>query len=206
MWNLETIRRGKLSNDGEVAGLWPGKSCLERMPQDVDLFTADCSKKTVGYGTEEPGLGLSEISSPVDSLVDRSAADQTPLFRVSTLEPWSMLSSSTPCGLHRPRTRAFAECSTPASLVLRTHWMTHDHVVLRGTGSSERSRFWLWPGRWTPCAGCSSRHLAGPPWTCSLSHQMSQCPCMRPPSGPSAWQQGTLFRSLGQWYGWVCSH
>lgn len=52
MWNLETIRRGKLSNDGEVAGLWPGKSCLERMPQDVDLFTADCSKKTVGYGTE----------------------------------------------------------------------------------------------------------------------------------------------------------
>ncbi|XP_032714995.1 AP-5 complex subunit sigma-1 isoform X1 [Lontra canadensis] len=55
------------------------------MPQDVDLFTADCSKKTVGYGTEEPGLGLSEISSPVDSVVDRSAADQTPLFRVSTL-------------------------------------------------------------------------------------------------------------------------
>ncbi|KAM8920101.1 AP-5 complex subunit sigma-1 isoform 3-T5 [Lycaon pictus] len=60
--------------------------------------------------------------------------------------------------------------------------------------------------RWNRCAGCSSRHLAGPPWTCSLSPQMSQCPCMRPQLGPSVWQQGTLSRRCGQWCGWVCSH
>lgn len=52
MWNLETIRRGKLSNDGEVAVLQPGKPGLKRTLEDVDLVTADCSKKTVGHGTE----------------------------------------------------------------------------------------------------------------------------------------------------------
>lgn len=39
-------------SNGEVAVLQPGKSCLERTLQDVDLFTINCSKKTTGYGTE----------------------------------------------------------------------------------------------------------------------------------------------------------
>ncbi|KAF6284092.1 adaptor related protein complex 5 subunit sigma 1 [Rhinolophus ferrumequinum] len=60
--------------------------------------------------------------------------------------------------------------------------------------------------RWSPCASCSSRHPAGPLQTCSPSPQMSQCPCMKPHMGPSAWRQGTRSRSLGQWCGWVCSH
>nr|KAF6421667.1 adaptor related protein complex 5 subunit sigma 1 [Rousettus aegyptiacus] len=55
--------------------------------------------------------------------------------------------------------------------------------------------------RWSPCAGCSSRHLADPPRTCNPSPQMSQCPCMRPHMGPSAWQPETHSRSLGQWCG-----
>nr|KAF6470718.1 adaptor related protein complex 5 subunit sigma 1 [Molossus molossus] len=60
--------------------------------------------------------------------------------------------------------------------------------------------------RWSPCASCISRPLAGLPQTCSLSSQMSRCSCMRPHEGPSAWRQGTLSGSLGRLCGWVCSH
>uniref|UniRef100_A0A8W4FJD0 Adaptor related protein complex 5 subunit sigma 1 n=2 Tax=Sus scrofa TaxID=9823 RepID=A0A8W4FJD0_PIG len=55
--------------------------------------------------------------------------------------------------------------------------------------------------RWSPCASCNSRHVAGPLWTCSPSLQMNRCPYMRPHVEPSAWRQGTLSRSLGQWCG-----
>lgn len=37
-WDLETIREGKLSNDGEGAVLRSWKSGLERMLDDVKLF------------------------------------------------------------------------------------------------------------------------------------------------------------------------
>ncbi|XP_042132196.2 AP-5 complex subunit sigma-1 isoform X3 [Peromyscus maniculatus bairdii] len=59
--------------------------------------------------------------------------------------------------------------------------------------------------RWSHCADCSSKHLDVPPQTCSLSSQMSLCPCMRPLMEPSTWELGTLSRSHRQWCGWVCS-
>lgn len=56
MWNLETIRRGKLSNDGEVAGLRPGKSCLERTLQDVDLFQSIVQRRQLVMGQKVRGI------------------------------------------------------------------------------------------------------------------------------------------------------
>ncbi|XP_040836950.1 AP-5 complex subunit sigma-1 isoform X2 [Ochotona curzoniae] len=58
--------------------------------------------------------------------------------------------------------------------------------------------------RWTPCANCSSRHLAGPPRTFRPKSPRSQCSCPRPHLEPSAWRQGTLSWSGGQCCGWVC--
>lgn len=76
-----------MSNDGEVAVLQPGKPCLERTLEEVDLFTADCSKETVGYGTEgkkhscpaHTGIGVGASRVPLGSLRPTQPHQHTPL-------------------------------------------------------------------------------------------------------------------------------